>query len=278
MTTAFEVNFDGIVGPTHNYGGLAYGNIASIKHRYSISNPRAAVLQGLAKMKFLANLGLKQAVLPPHERPALHIARDLGFCGSDGQILEKLAKEAPFLLASLYSSSGMWTANAGTVSPRADTSDGRTHITAANLVSQFHRSLESDFTSRILKTIFSDEQAFTHHNPLPGGSQFSDEGAANHTRLCASYGDSGIEIFTYGREEFNQSHSSPSRFPARQTLEASRAITRLHGLDHRRTIFARQNPEAIDAGVFHNDVISVGNKNVFLKLFNIIYDFFNSYS
>ena len=101
MTTSFEVNFDGIVGPTHNYGGLAYGNIASIKHRYSISNPRAAVLQGLAKMKFLADLGIKQAVMPPHERPALNIARELGFSGSDAQILEKLGKEAPFLLASL---------------------------------------------------------------------------------------------------------------------------------------------------------------------------------
>jgi succinylarginine dihydrolase len=24
-----EVNFDGLVGPTHNYGGLSYGNVAS---------------------------------------------------------------------------------------------------------------------------------------------------------------------------------------------------------------------------------------------------------
>ena len=51
-------------------------------------------------------------------------------------------------------------------------------------------------------------------------------------------------------------------FPARQTFEASSAVARLHKLDPEKTVFARQNPEAIDAGVFHNDVISVGNRNV----------------
>ena len=27
---AYEVNFDGLVGPTHNYAGLSYGNVASL--------------------------------------------------------------------------------------------------------------------------------------------------------------------------------------------------------------------------------------------------------
>ncbi len=264
MTKAFEVNFDGIVGPTHNYGGLAYGNIASIRHGYSLSNPRAAVLEGLAKMKFLADLGLKQAVLPPHERPDLQTARKLGFTGSDSEIVQKLSKEDPLLLASLYSSSSMWVANAATVSPSPDTQDRRVHFTPANLVSQFHRSLEPHFTGEILRIIFKDQQAFAHHHPLPGSFNFSDEGAANHTRLSASYGGPGVELFAYGREAFMRSGVGPAVYPARQSLEASKAIARLHKLDARYTIFAKHNPDAIDSGVFHNDVISVGNRNVFL--------------
>jgi succinylarginine dihydrolase len=47
---AHEVNFDGIVGPTHNYAGLSYGNVASMKHKLSASNPRRAALEGLEKM------------------------------------------------------------------------------------------------------------------------------------------------------------------------------------------------------------------------------------
>ena len=66
---ASEVNFDGLVGPTHNYAGLAYGNVASMKHALTPANPRAAVLEGLEKMKLLMDLGVVQGVLPPHERP-----------------------------------------------------------------------------------------------------------------------------------------------------------------------------------------------------------------
>jgi succinylarginine dihydrolase len=261
---AFEVNFDGLVGPTHNYAGLSYGNIASIRHGLTISNPRAALMQGLSKMKLLADMGLKQAVLPPQERPDLATLRRLGFRGSDSQVLEKAAKEAPEVLAACYSSSSMWAANAATVSPSADTGDGKVHFTPANLVSQFHRSLEPLFTSAVLKAVFKDESRFVHHPPLPAGLHFSDEGAANHTRLCTDFAAPGIELFAYGRSSFDASDRGPAVFPARQTQEASRSIARLHRLDPGRTAFARLSAAAIDAGVFHNDVISVGNQNVFL--------------
>lgn len=263
-TCAFVVNFDGLVGPTHNYSGLSYGNIASMAHGLTVSNPRAALLQGLAKMKFLADLGVKQAVLPPQERPDFDTLRSLGFRGSEAQVVEKAAREAPQILALCYSASSMWAANAATVSPSADSADTRVHFTPANLLSQFHRSVEPPFTAGILKRIFPSEELFGHHDPLPRAMHFSDEGAANHTRLCASYGGSGIELFVYGRTGFDQTDQGPQRFPARQTLEASQAIARLHGLDPAATVFSRQSPEAIDAGVFHNDVISVGNGNVFL--------------
>src|SRR3954451_9523927 len=165
--TAFEVNFDGLVGPTHSYAGLAYGNVASAKHRHSASNPRAAALQGLAKMKLLADLGLKQAVLPPQERPDVEALRRLGFAGSDAQVLERARREDPAVLAACCSASSMWAANAATVSPSADAADGRVHITPANLVSQFHRSLEPHTTAAWLRAVSPDESVFDHHPPLP---------------------------------------------------------------------------------------------------------------
>ncbi|MGO8881610.1 MAG: N-succinylarginine dihydrolase [Desulfomonilaceae bacterium] len=262
LDTAHEINFDGIAGPTHNYGGLAYGNTASMKSEASVSNPREALLQCLKKMDLLASLGLKQAVLPPQNRPDFHMLHRLGYSGSERKILEDLAENDLRLLAGCYSSSNMWAANAATVSPRADTSDGRTHFTPANLINLFHRSLEPPFTSRILRRIFNDESKFTHHMPLPESLNYSDEGAANHTRFCPSYGSTGIEFFVYGSKNFEEGDGRPLTFPARQTFEASSAVARLHKLDPEKTVFARQNPEVIDAGVFHNDVISVGNRNV----------------
>lgn len=261
---AFEVNFDGIVGPTHNYSGLSYGNIASAKHQFSISNPRDAALQGLEKMKYLADLGIKQAVLPPQIRPHMPTLHSLGYRGSDREVLEAVSKEDPDLLLAVSSAAAMWTANAATVSPSADTADHKVHLTSANLSSKFHRSIEAQTTSKALKAIFRDEKFFVHHDPLPAGAYFADEGAANHTRLCSNYGNPGVELFVYGRRAFQPNTALPKHFPARQTLEASQAIARLHRLDPASTIFTQQHPTAIDAGAFHNDVVAVGNENVLL--------------
>lgn len=258
---AVEANFDGLVGLTHNYAGLSWGNVASKSNVHAVSNPKEAALQGLAKMKRLADRGYVQGVLPPHERPHLPTLKALGFQGSDEKVLAQVAKADPAILAAVSSASAMWTANAATVSPSADTADHRVHFTPANLSAKFHRSIEHKVTGRSLKAIFSDESYFAHHSALPSVAHFGDEGAANHTRLCAGYGDPGVELFVYGQVAFNESAPAPKRFPARQTLEASRAIARLHGLSDQRAVFAQQNPAAIDAGVFHNDVIAVGNGN-----------------
>lgn len=258
---AVEANFDGLVGPTHNYAGLSWGNVASKSNVHAVSNPKEAALQGLAKMKRLADRGYVQGVLPPHERPHLPTLRTLGFNGSDAQVLATVARDHPSLLAAVSSASSMWTANAATVSPSADTADHRVHFTPANLSAKFHRSIEHPVTGRALKAMFADEAFFAHHRALPSVSHFGDEGAANHTRLCRGYGDPGVELFVYGQAAFNDQAPAPRRFPARQTLEASQAVARLHGLTDRTAVFAQQNPEAIDAGVFHNDVIAVGNGN-----------------
>jgi succinylarginine dihydrolase len=256
-----EVNFDGLVGPTHHYGGYAFGNLASMEHRKHISHPKQAALQGLYKMKLLHDLGVKQAVLPPRMRPSASTLRRLGFAGSDKEVLTKAAKEAPHLLYITSSSASMWAANCATLTPSVDTSDRRLHISIANLASQFHRTLEAEESFHLLRLIFPNETLFAIHPPLPKAANFGDEGAANHTRFCSNYGEKGVHLFVYGKSLFDETEG---RFPLRQTREASEAVARRHGLDPSSILFAQQSQEAVDAGVIHNDVISVGNRNFFL--------------
>ncbi|MGP2543251.1 N-succinylarginine dihydrolase [Yersinia sp. 2541 StPb PI] len=257
----YEVNFDGLVGLTHHYAGLSFGNEASTAHQNSISNPRLAARQGLLKMKALADLGYKQGILPPQERPAIGVLRQLGFSGSDEQVLSEVARKSPRLLSAVSSASSMWTANAATVSPSADSADGRVHFTVANLNNKFHRAIEAETTSALLKGVFNNHRHFVHHDALPAVELFGDEGAANHNRLGGEYGLPAVQVFVYGRNAL-ENGVNPSRYPARQTREASEAVARLHQLAPDRTVFVQQNPAVIDQGVFHNDVIAVSNQNV----------------
>jgi succinylarginine dihydrolase len=237
-----EINFDGIVGPSHNYGGLSLGNLAATAHSGDASYPRAAALQGLAKMRHNLALGVAQGFLLPLPRPN---PRYLAELGAD-------ASTDPAMTAASWSASAMWTANAATVSPAPDARDGRCHLTPANLVTMPHRAQEWPDTARQLALAFADSAHFQLHGPVP--PSFGDEGAANHMRLCAGHGEAGVEVFVYGRPG--------GRFPARQHEQASRAVARLHGLDPARTVFVEQNPAAIAAGAFHNDVVAVANERV----------------
>lgn len=259
-----ELNLDGLVGPTHNYGGVAPGNLASKDSEGQTSHPRSAALQGLEKMQLLSELGVPQAILPPHDRPELGLARRLGFTGSDTEIIEAMIEQEPLLLAACYSAASMWTANAATVSPSIDSADQRVHFTPANLRAMVHRSIEAPTTARVLRAIFADETHFAHHAPLPSVSQLGDEGAANHSRFAPAHDEPGIQLFVYGETSTDFSKPRPKLFPARQTEEASRALARLHQLSDNQVVFAQQNPEVIDLGVFHNDVIAVGHLHTFL--------------
>ncbi len=260
----FEINFDGLVGPTHHYGGLSTGNMASQQNSNQISQPRMAALQGLEKMKQLYDLGIPQAVLPPQDRPCVDILRLLGYSGTDANVLLSASRDDLQLLSACSASSSMWTANAGTVSPSSDCLDGKVHITPANLASKFHRSLEAGATTRIFGAIFNDPEHFVIHEPLPSNETFGDEGGANHTRFCADELNPGCEFFVFGRYAFQPTRPKPKYFPARQTYEASSAIIRRHGLKPECYSMTQQNPSAIDQGVFHNDVISVGHRNMIL--------------
>jgi succinylarginine dihydrolase len=259
---AVEVNFDGLVGPTHNYGGLARGNLASTANEGRTSNPRAAALQGLAKMKALMELGVPQAVLPPHERPHVPSLRRMGFSGTGAEIIAAAGKAAPALLENVSSASAMWTANAATVSPSADAGDGRVHFTPANLSSHFHRALEAPTTTRVLRAIFNNERNFVVHDAIPFPT-FGDEGAANHMRLTLSHGERGVEVFVHGRSAFAKDERG--KFGARQAVEACHVVATTHQLwSGGGAVFLRQGREAIDNGVFHNDVVAVANENVLM--------------
>lgn len=257
---AREVNFDGLVGLTHHYAGLSFGNEASTKHRFQVSNPKLAAKQGLQKMKALADAGFVQAVIPPQERPNFDVLRQLGFSGSDEQVVEKAGTQAPHLLSAASSASSMWVANAATVAPSADTLDGKVHLTVANLNNKFHRATEAVTTERVLSAIFKDDARFSVHEALPQVAMFGDEGAANHNRLGGDYGEPSTQLFIYGRDDTG--HVAPSRYPARQTLAASQAVARLNQVNPGQVVFAQQNPQVIDQGVFHNDVIAVSNRQV----------------
>lgn len=238
-----EINFDGIIGPSHNYAGLSLGNIASANNAGSVSEPRAAALQGVAKMRANIALGLAQGFFMPLDRPNIAWLESLA---------TDVASAEPHLRAAAFSASSMWAANAATVSPAPDTTDGRCHLTVANLITMPHRSHEWTGTLAQLKLAFADKRHFAVHGPVP--APFGDEGAANHMRLCERHDRHGVEIFVYGK--------AGGPFPARQHVEAGKAIARRHGLAAGRALFIQQSETAIAAGAFHNDVVAVANEGV----------------
>lgn len=254
---AIEINFDGLVGPTHNFAALSLGNVASARHGGQPSSPREAALEGLEKMRTLLRLGLRQGFLPPLRRPASHVLARLGYKGTQREMLADVAKHDPELLARLSSASAMWTANAATVIAAPDSADGRVHLIAANLSTMFHRAIEHEETAANLARIFADERHFAVHPALPLGAHLGDEGAANHMRLAPSHGERGVNIFVYGAE-------TGGRFPARQAERASRAVARIGGVADDAALFIRQASRAVQAGAFHNDVVAVANENVLL--------------
>ena len=256
MTTV-EINFDGLIGPTHNYAGLSPGNLASLNNAGAIAQPRAAALQGLEKMRRLMDLGVPQGFLPPPPRPTTKILRAAGFAGSDGEVLAAAAEADPQLFRAACSASSMWTANAATVIAEADSGDGRLHLVTANLATMLHRAVEAEDTHQLLRSVFADESRFQVHAPLPLGTLFGDEGAANHMRLAPSHGAPGVNVFVHGKPR-------GLSVPERQALRTSHAVARLTGLSEDSAVFALQSGDAVQAGAFHNDVVAVANETVLL--------------
>ncbi|MBZ5508294.1 MAG: N-succinylarginine dihydrolase [Acidobacteriia bacterium] len=251
-----EISFEGIPGPSHSFGGLAYGDFAAMASAGKKSNPRMAAKQCIQKMRLLVERGVPVVILPPHERPALWFLRSIGYCGADSQILQTIAKSATWLLPVIYSSSGMWCANAATVVPSVDASDGLCHVVVANLAANLHRSLEPQFVLKALQQILPESAGFDVQPGIPGNVNLWDEGAANHLRI--SQDGAGLHVFMYGRKagkSFARLLQHRHHILGRQTDEASLAVARLGHLPSDRILLAQQNQGVIDQGVFHNDVI-----------------------
>lgn len=256
-----ETQWDGLVGPTHHYAGLGHGNVASHKHALSVSNPRAAALQGLEKMRMVAELGIPQFIVPPPERPNNYFLQAVGLDKYTGA-LEGFSSNEQRLISAAWSAAYIWRANMATVTPACDTIDGQLHITPANLLSTLHRPQEASENYLFLSKIFQGNAVV--HGALPSSMMLADEGAANHMRFSGGYGQAGVQVWVYGRAQGLDVEYLPKKFQARQTLEACQALARLHHVPSERIVFVKQTAEAIDAGVFHNDVIAMSNQNVLI--------------
>ncbi|MDE0862353.1 MAG: N-succinylarginine dihydrolase [Rubripirellula sp.] len=255
--TVIEAQIDRIVGPTHHFGGLGVGNVASQLHAGQPSNPRAAAIQGLDKMRQVASLGVPQWILPPQPRPDFGFLRSLGFSGSRSDLLQFVMHDSPLLLSAATSCSAMWTANAATVTASTDTEGNLPVMTVANLSASLHRSIESSQTLLELRSLFRG--VFDVRAALPGGALMRDEGAANHMRLSGLDGGSGLNVFVYG-----DGSPEPQCYWPRQTLAACQAIARGHVLEAQNAFYLKQHPDAIDKGAFHNDVVAMSHQNLLI--------------
>lgn len=252
-----EINIDGLIGPTHHFGGLGVGNLASLESQNQVSNPREAALEGIAKMEMLAGLGVEQFYLPPLERPNWRWLESMGFAGQRQDVLRRCLDDAPNVLSAAYSSAFMWTANAATVAPACDTTDGRLHIVPANLCSNLHRGQEASERRDQLRTMFAPISNSQVHEPLPSVVSLRDEGAANHMRLCGWNGQKAIHVFVHGP-------NGGTNFMSRQTELASQRVASCLHLRNEDCVFVEQTAIAIDAGVFHNDVIAMSHRNLMI--------------
>lgn len=259
-----EINIDGLVGPTHHFGGLGVGNVASFEHQNQVSHPRQAALEGLNKAWLIASMGVSQFVFLPPYRPRIDMLSEIGFRGTIQEQLDAAQAHSPRALSAVFSSAFMWMANAATVTAASDSFDGRMHCTPANLISSWHRASEAAERTPQLEALLAGIVNKQIHRPLPSILPLRDEGAANHMRLCDRSGRIGFNVFVYGVDDDTLVLQTQIRFPPRQTRASSQAISRLHQLPSDRTFFLQQHPLAIDAGVFHNDVIATSCDDLLL--------------
>lgn len=166
----------------------------------------------------------------------------------------------------------MWMANAGTCSSRTDTLDGKGRIVIANLTASLHRGQESEERHLQLRYLFQDLDQFEVVQALPSVHPLRDEGAANAMRFWNPKNNRGMYVFVFGEgysQAKNVSHPEIARMlpkvhPSRQTALASQLVARRLGIGDTRSLFVQQLPKAIDAGVFHNDVIATSHEDFLL--------------
>jgi succinylarginine dihydrolase len=100
---------------------------------------------------------------------------------------------------------------------------------------------------------------------LPSSQPLRDEGAANHMRLCGSGNNRNRAVHVFVHEPASESDSlSPLRYVSRQSVVASHHVSRKLTLAEEKCVFIEQSQRAINAGVFHNDVIATSHGNLLL--------------
>ncbi len=277
QSEAIEVNFEALPGPAYMYPSWVpphSGNITVRTGTATVSSPRRAARESLAKAASLMRLGAIQACLPPLMRPNLRLLRRLGVirdqaltddpdCEALARCLAGAAASAGREVMFAFAPAGLWTANWATASPSADTTDGRVHVTPANRAAVLYRAIEANECYHVLRQVFFNPRHFVVHDPLPGAYELADEGAANHMRLSVRHGAKGLNVFVYGRTGYDVPDPEAYFLP-RQTRSASEAIARLHGLDPDTTILLQQHPSSIRAGCFHNDLIATSHSDILL--------------
>ncbi|SEI00219.1 succinylarginine dihydrolase [Rheinheimera pacifica] len=252
-----QLNISELPGPTFMYSGLSKDNVASVQNKHLVANPLKFAQLSLQRMRLLLDEGVPQVIFPPHRRPDMQALEVCGFTGDMSHMISSADKFSNGYLESLLAASSVWTANAATVTPSADSEDGKVHITTANLNSHYHRSIEASQTHAKLARLFSDDKFFCLHQALPGHSRFSDEGAANHMRFHVEAENRGLNVFVYSNDPDN-----PEFVQGRQTLWASKAICQLHALPDSKVLLQKQSKEAISRGIFHNDIISMNSHDL----------------
>ncbi|RAP29456.1 hypothetical protein DID78_03615 [Candidatus Marinamargulisbacteria bacterium SCGC AG-343-D04] len=252
-----SVFIDGLMGPSYHFGGLSLGNTWSETHFKEISFPKKAALEGLHKMFEVYSLGLHQYVLPPVRKDVSALFRSLGYDHFNSESLRELFSVNPYFVSSVFSSSSAWLANIGHVTPACDSFTHKMNVTPANLNYCFHRSCDVEGYRDLLSTLFENCHDVVLHRPIT--SSFGDEGSANTVRLSASSGE-GFFLYVYGKTvDRTYSH----KYPARQSKEAFDILVKQHHVS-RKFVMVQQSQEAIDAGVFHNDVICFGLENLLI--------------
>ncbi|RAP29346.1 succinylarginine dihydrolase [Candidatus Marinamargulisbacteria bacterium SCGC AG-414-C22] len=272
--------FDAVIGPTYHFGGLSFGNTHSMSHQQQRSYPKKTALEGLHKMQRVSQLGFKQYVLPPQPRQFLSLLKAFGLVGDSTTEIQQFYHDYPKQFSAIFSASAAWVANAFIATPSCDTASQRVHITPANLVSNDHRKLELCYTTQQLQQLFLDSDFFKVNQAVK--QSCPDEGAANMIRLGTL--TQGFYLFVYNVSQQDPCHT---RFPGRQSKEALSFIVKKHGINADRVCYLQQSFRAVDAGVFHNDVIAFGDQDVLVvhehayedqsRMLGMLQDYYNRF-
>ena len=253
-----EYNLDSMIGPTHHFGGLSKGNLASMAHQFQMSSPKKAALEGLEKMRLAHEIGQNQLWFPPQRRPIFDAM--INGAGSDIDKVRWAFDNNPELLSQLFSSSAMWMANNATVSGSADSSDGLVHVIPANLSTLAHRRVEVAQNLILLNYAFFTKQ-FKVHPPL--SHRFRDEGAANHMQFSTDGHSKSLHLFVYNRSKSGD-EDKYLPFPLRQSYEASRSLAKAMNIPETQTLICRQLATSVQKGVFHHDVVGMSHQDVLI--------------